>query len=342
MKTPPLQKLLWLTAFSLYSTPGLLGQLSLPTSPVEDNQKETAAETKRTEQTATSRFMRLQRDTAGEPTALQTAISRYRAADSDLLVDLIGAVHIGEADYYRQLNRQFSQYDIVLYELVAPPGTRVPSGGHSDSNHPLAWLQGSMKEMLGLESQLQRIDYQAANFRHADLSPKQISERMAARGDTPLTVGLSAMADILRQQNLAQRQAETTEPDAPGPPDVVELIDQLGQPLELKKMLAGQFTQSGDLSRQLGPTLNQLLIVDRNQAAVQVLQKTIKEGHKKIAIFYGAAHLPDFDQRLTGQLNLKKTESTWVTAWDLTTAPRHNHLSNPSSMLFKLMEWIDD
>ena len=305
-------------------------------------QTDASAETTRPQQNQATRFIRLKRDEAGSPVALQTSITRYQDKNGKTLVDLVGAVHIGEADYYQRLNQQFTQYDVVLYELVAPEGTRIPKGGRTDSSNPLSWLQASMKNMLGLESQLELIDYQTKNFKHADLSPEQMANRMAERGDTPITVGLSAVADILRQQNLAQRQAEASETDSPPVASLPELMDLLGQPLELKKMLAAQFTQSGDMQDKLGATLNQLLIVDRNQAAVQVLEQSIQDGKQKIAIFYGAAHLPDFEQRLTKKMAMKKTDHVWVDAWDLTTAPRSNQLSDPASALLKLLEFIDD
>ncbi len=287
-------------------------------------------------------FIRLKRDDSGNPVALQTSITRYKDKTGNILVDLIGAVHIGETDYYKRLNQQFTQYDVVLYELVAPEGTRIPNGGRTDSSNPVSWLQGAMKNMLGLESQLEIIDYQSKNLKHADLSPDQMAARMAQRGDTPITVGLSAVAEILRQQNLANRKTESSVTDTQSDLEVTELIDLLGQPLELKKMLAAQFTESGELQNKLGATLNQLLIVDRNEAVVQVLEKSLQNGKQKIAIFYGAAHLSDFEQRLTRKLALKKTDHIWIDAWDLTTAPRGNQLTNPASLLQRLMEIINE
>ena len=109
-----------------------------------------------------SKFLRVTNDAAGNPLAMQTAITRYRPNKGDLVIDLIGAVHIGEGDYFRQLNNQFKHYDVVLYELVAPQGTRVPRGGKKKSNSqsPLnivSWMQSQTQSTLGLESQLEMI-----------------------------------------------------------------------------------------------------------------------------------------------------------------------------------------
>ena len=68
----------------------------------------------------------------------------------------------------------------------------------------------------------------------------------------------------------------------------------------------------------LGPTLDTILVQDRNGAAMKVLANQIKSGTAKIAIFYGAAHMPDFDRRLTQELKLKRESMTWDRAWDMT------------------------
>ena len=104
------------------------------------------------EKSKPSKFIRLTKDERGNPESLQTSITRYQSEDRRLLIDLIGVVHIGEERYYRRLNRQFEQYDSLLYELVAPPESRVPTKNQSRSNNPISWLQGSMQNMLGLES----------------------------------------------------------------------------------------------------------------------------------------------------------------------------------------------
>jgi len=52
------------------------------------------------------------------------------------------------------------------------------------------------------------------------------------------------------------------------------------------------------------------------QAATRLGQQ-LTAGKKKIAIFYGAAHMPDFDKRLKEDFGMKRTDSVWITAWNL-------------------------
>ena len=287
-----------------------------------------------------TQFLRVLNDRNGQPLALQTAITRYRPQQGELVVDLIGAIHIGEADYYEQLNRQFEEYDVVLYELVAPEGTRVPAGGKRTQNNQgslnlVAWLQQQAKSSLGLQSQLEKVDYQKSNLRHADMSPADISKKMAERGDSALTIGLSAMSELLRQQNVAAQSPENREMISQFTNEgIFELIN---NPLKLKRMMASQFAQSGVMDIGLGETLNQMLITDRNAAAVKVLQKEITAGKRKIAIFYGAAHMPEFERQLRDDFGLEKTKQVWVDAWDLTKAATKNASSSPTSILFELL-----
>src|SRR5688572_15580845 len=78
------------------------------------------------------KFIRVLRSDDGQPIAMQTSISRYVPKDPKLdgvVVDLVSAVHVGEGAYYAALNKLFKDFDAVLFELVAPEGTRIPKGG---------------------------------------------------------------------------------------------------------------------------------------------------------------------------------------------------------------------
>ena len=133
-------------------------------------------------------FIRIVRDEkTGEPLRMETATVRYvkrlrpaagKKRRQTAVVDLIGAVHVGERSYYSSLNKQFEQYDALLYELVAPKGVRPAKGAGAASNNPAGFLQNAMKTTLGLDHQLELIDYSRKNFVHADLSPAEMAKAM--------------------------------------------------------------------------------------------------------------------------------------------------------------------
>lgn len=285
-------------------------------------------------------FLRMTRSESGQPKTLDTAVTAYRSPSADgVTVDLIGAVHIGERQYYEELNRQFDQYDVLLYELVAPENTVIPRGGKREGSNPVAMLQDSAKNMLGLRSQLELVDYTKSHFVRADMTPTQIADKMAERGETAFTIALSTLADVMRQQNLATREA-AQQADAKDV-DELSLFDLLGNPLKLKQVMAEQFIRTGSLDQSLGGSLNQMLVIDRNAEALRGLQKQIAAGKKKIGIFYGAAHMPDFEKHLTADFGLQKAGQAWIVAWDLQRGPKKS-ATEPASMLLNLFKLLDE
>jgi hypothetical protein len=140
-----------------------------------------------------------------------------------------------------------------------------------------------------------------------------MKEAIKKRGDTGLTLALSIAADLLRQQNLMEQNPKKGVKGTELP-DLRSLITDKAAPSKIKRLLAEQFD---NLENGLGPTLNTILVADRNQAALKVMQKEMAKGKKKIGIFYGAAHMPDFEKRLREDYGLVPVETTWLPAWDL-------------------------
>ena len=80
-------------------------------------------------------------------------------------LEYVGAVHIGDNAYYEKLNDTFKQYDVLLYELVAPEGTKVERGRGTSNAHPLGAMQNGIKTLLELEHQLEKVDFGIAEER---------------------------------------------------------------------------------------------------------------------------------------------------------------------------------
>jgi len=138
-------------------------------------------------ETEKPRFLRLVKDEKKTPRALETAIVTYVPADpakGEVTVELVGAVHIGDKAYYEALNKEFEQYDALLYELVAPENAKVPKERKGLPGSAVGGLQVGMKEMLQLDFQLDRVDYSKPNFVHADMSPEEFAKTMSQRGES--------------------------------------------------------------------------------------------------------------------------------------------------------------
>ena len=306
-------------AVALWATPLPAQQADKPAAKKAEAPKTSASDKVPT-------FIRIVRDEkTDEPLRMETATVRYvkrsRKVDGKrrgqaVTVDMIGAVHVGERSYYTALNKQFEQYDALLYELVAPKGARPPKGAGAASNNPAGFLQNAMKTTLELDHQLELIDYSRKNFVHADLSPEDMAAAMRKRGDTALTVTLGVLADMIRQQNIAEAKARKR--GAKGQAEEVDLLTMLldpNGPVKMKRMMAEQMADLGE-GTGVGKTLDQLLIKDRNAAAITVLQEQLEEGKRRLGVFYGAAHMPDFHERLLA-MGFRPSTVTWTTAWDL-------------------------
>jgi hypothetical protein len=303
---------LWLAA----SGQSIRGQEALAEPPKPDEPAQEALKAaQKAGQKADSRFIRIRRDDAKKPLAMETAIVRYVPADESqpqVEVDLIGAIHIGDKSYYEELNKRFESYDVLLYELVAPEGTRIPKGGRKEGGgHPVGALQNGMSSMLALTHQLDEIDYTKENFVHADMTPEEFSKSMQDRGESFMQMFLRMMG-----QGMAQ-QAAQGKGGGPSDLEVLAALFSKDRASKLKLIIADQFENlEGQMLMFDGPQ-GSTIITERNKKAFEVLKKQLAAGKKKIGVFYGAGHLPDMDERLKADFGLKPAGEEWVTAWSL-------------------------
>lgn len=227
-----------------------------------------------------------------------------------LTVDLIGVVHVGEKEYYEKLNELFKQYDALLYELVAPPNTKVPKDAKQRTpGSAVGMMQTGMTDMLDLDYQLHYIDYHQDNFVHADMSPEQFAKKMEERGESFFQMFMKAMGQSMAKQGKSGGSNDMA---------ILSAMFSGNRSLELKRVMAEQFedmeTQMSMFEGKDGSTI----ITERNKVALQVLAAQIKAGKKKIGIFYGAGHMADMEKRLLDEFGVERKGDTWLTAWDLT------------------------
>lgn len=278
---------------------------------------EQPAASKRPAENAGSKFVRLQRDENDDLTALQTAIVSYVPADDsrgELQVDLIGAIHIADKGYYDELNKAFESYDAVLYELVAPEGTRIPKGGRTDgSQSPVSSVQLGMKRMLDLDFQLECVDYTKPNLSHADMSPEEFAQSMKDRGES-----FSQMLFRMIGQSIAM---QSKDPNRATDVGMLLAMFSKDRPLQLKRVMAEQFEDVDGSMAAFGGPQGSTIITERNKRALAVLEREIKAGKRKLAIFYGAGHLGDMERRLVADFGLKRHDERWLSAWSLTSKP---------------------
>jgi len=258
------------------------------------------------------RFLRLVQTENGDPKALEAAIVRCMPIGGHAtapVVDLVSAIHVAEPEFYSQLNREFPDYDAVLYELVAPEGTRVAKGARRNPNNPVSFLQHGLTDLLELQFQLEGIDYSLQNLVHADMSPEQFTRSMQNRGESFSEVFFRMMGYTMAQQNDGASRTS----DA----GLIMALFAKNRAVALRRIMAEQFERmQGVLTAIDGPE-GSTLIAERNKVALHVLRRELAAGKRKVAIFYGAGHMDDMLARLRSEFGLVPTEIRWLTAWEL-------------------------
>ena len=248
-----------------------------------------------------------------ESDSLQTAVVSYKSPQK-VKVDLVGAIHIADKAYFDALNVRFKGYDAVLYELVGPSFEERGKPEVKKEAAKLQWvgqLQTMMRDTLKLHGQLEGIDYKAKNFVHADMDMSQFTQTQTQKQESFLTLYLKA----------AQAQKEVNEKrgvnsDAAGMVMLLKILTMKDSSTELKRMIAQEFDSVEDIMAGIETGDGTVLVGERNKVALQVMDKEIAAGKKRIAIFYGAAHLGDMEERLLKK-GFKRTKVNWLKAWDL-------------------------
>lgn len=244
-----------------------------------------------------------------EADSLQTAIVTY-LSPTGVSVALVGAVHIADKAYFDALNTRFKAYEAVLYELVGRPIELREELKPGDGSEKLQWLgqvQEMMRKTLKLESQLKGIDYQAKNFVHADMTVEGFFESQEDKKETFLTLWMKAM------------QAQSALPRDRPQPSMIELLmilQKKDSSTELKRLVGREFDSMEKLINGIEANGGTSIIGERNRHALEVMEREIKAGKKRLAIFYGAAHLPDMEGRLL-KLGFKRKKVEWINAWNL-------------------------
>jgi hypothetical protein len=141
------------------------------------------------------------------------------------------------------------------------------------------------------------------------MSPEDFAKAMADRGESIWGMMFKMMGHAMAQQ--------MSNKNAPNDFEVLMALFSPNRALEMKRIMAGQFENLDTLTAALGGPDGSTLIEGRNRAALAVLKKQIEAGKKKIAIFYGAGHMPAFERELTAKFDLKFASERWLEAWNL-------------------------
>jgi hypothetical protein len=260
-------------------------------------------------------YVRFVEDDSGA--SLQTAITQFKDAKGNT-VDLVGAVHIADKSYYVDLNERFKHYDAVLYELVGGPMPKQGDIADRPRDPKLMWiseLHVRMQKSLELSSQLKEINYQAANFIHADMTVDQFEAAKEKKNET----FLSLMVKAFIVQSALTESGEGS--SGPGMVKLLEILCRKDSATELKRLVGREFDSMETLMAGLESGDGTVIVTERNKIALAVLDQQLKAGKKRLAIFYGAAHLPKMEAQLAAH-GFTRVKTEWLKGWTLPPEPK--------------------
>ena len=258
---------------------------------------------------ASPEFLRVKKD-GRKKVALQTAVAKYRRVGepNGPEVTLVGAVHVGEAEYYSKLNQLFRSYDSLLFEMVMDPSAGVPDPEERGVS-PVSTIQVGMKDALDLTFQLDEIDYKAKNFVHADMTPTEFFDTMNKREEGLMQMVFRSIGSSIAMQSSGKSTGD------------VELLAALvsdDRAKALRRAFASQMQMmDGQMAAITGKDGKSTLITERNAKAFEVLKDELESGKQKLGVFYGAGHLKDMHERLLKDFGMELVETEWMDAWDL-------------------------
>ena len=247
---------------------------------------------------------------------LQIALRKMTPEKKDQpVIWLVGVAHIGEPAYYRKLQKFLNKCDLVLYEGVGDSPRKMREAEDPAS----ASLQGDLADALDLVFQLRAIDYAPEHFRNSDTSMEGLKDLMekAARESE---AGEQASEELNRL--LATMQGGGLMSGL-----VDGLMVWLKNSPQLKNMVKLMFIEmlgniKGDMGAARMPPemqkLMELLIDERNKVVMQDLGKEWRkpEPPGSIAVFYGAAHMHDLEERIA-ERGYRPGKDRWLTAISL-------------------------
>lgn len=170
-------------------------------------------------------------------------------------------------------------------------------------------LQAELAHAIGLSFQLDEVDYARPNWQCSDMTEDELAAEFAARGldfgefsgsFRTGTIGGDAAASLLR---------------------LITLIDAMsnGRVRHLVRAVMAEAlgSDTSDVGLAMGKEIAEVILDERNAVVWQSLQDVLATAQppKSIAIFYGAAHMADFERRL-GEIGYQPTDTVWLKCFE--------------------------
>jgi hypothetical protein len=248
-------------------------------------------------------------------------------------VTLLGVSHLGDATYYEKIQKKLDAADLVLFEGVGFGDEGPPKKEEGDSS-AVSELQLSLARSMGLIFQMEAIRYDRPHFRNSDISPEALLTRLQGGplkfpgkdGQATKKDGATGKADKGNHQSREFIKALS------GNSFVFNFLGKalsfFGKDPKFRALMKLAIVETfgsieGDVTRLAkasGPGMEKfmrVLLEDRNAIVFRDLRKVLKGKNPpdSIVVFYGAAHMPDLENRLVKKLGFRPDGNEWLAAF---------------------------
>ncbi len=275
-------------------------------------------------------FMRIQETAEGE-IQLQIAMRKLvptQKADAPPIW-LVGVAHLGSKAYYEMIQKHLNKQDLVLFEGVGfhPDKASRLEGKRGAGTFQKGMAQDSiqkdMAESLGLVFQLGAIDYDRANFLNSDMSAVEFMGHFQPNGRNSILSGDPAKDREAKQfmatlagTSLASKILKGFmkllghSPKFQGMARIV-LIETLGT-------VGNEISNTESLPEGMRK-LMKMILLKRNKIVLNDLRRELsrEELPNEISIFYGAAHMPHLETKITKSFGYRSSKDTWLTCFSV-------------------------
>lgn len=158
-----------------------------------------------------------------------------------------------------------------------------------------------MADALDVALQVRSIDYDRAGWEPADLPMEELLDRLWKRGERSATLEM-----LSSDSGFARGMLRF-------------LLSFVSKSPSFKKMVV-QALGEADPGRRgrggLGEVDTRIIIDERNDAVIDHLRELLAQGNapKSVAVFYGAAHMADFEKTLREEFGMEPGAAEWLTA----------------------------
>jgi hypothetical protein len=251
-------------------------------------------------------WVRVRRDDRERAGSLDVGTGGFERADGRR-VYLVGAVHVAHADTFERQQDLLDSMDLVLWEGVG--AKERPSAEAMERFDVLAKAQILLKNLLNLEFQVRKpgeltgIDYDRSFWRNSDMSADALQAELDRRG-------LSIVPNEALFKAVFGALFKVVDPAK------VPRNESTGR--AYRGLVAPLMADTERIFSQAGAEgLKSVLLEMRNERVMEELANVLAApgAPDRIAIYYGAAHLPGMARALTEEMGFTYLGVHWVEAW---------------------------